>query len=73
MESRYPGVLSPVLENFRPAFLPTRLTAPGSPRMTVFMLEKFLQVFFFCLTEIRSHAQIVVLQLMIDVVILKLT
>ena len=30
-ESRYPGALSRVLENFRPAFLPTRLTAPGSP------------------------------------------
>ena len=34
-ESRYPGALSPLLENFRRAlsFLPTRPTAPGSPRM----------------------------------------
>ena len=31
-ESGYPGALSPVLENF-PPFLPTRLTAPGSPRI----------------------------------------
>ena len=32
---RYPGALSPLLENFRRAlsFLPTQLTAPGSPRM----------------------------------------
>ena len=33
-ESRYPGALPPLLENFRPAFSPDRLTAPaGSPRM----------------------------------------
>ena len=32
-ESRYPGAFPPVLENFRRAFAPARLTAPGSPRM----------------------------------------
>ena len=34
-ESRYPGALPPLLENFRPSAFPTRLTAPGSPRMLV--------------------------------------
>ena len=33
VESRYPGALSPVIKTFVPPFLPTRLTAPGSPRM----------------------------------------
>ena len=33
--SRYSGALLSVLENFRPPFLLTRLTAPGSPRMGV--------------------------------------
>ena len=33
VESRYPGALSPVIKTFVPSFLPTRLTAPGSPRM----------------------------------------
>ena len=32
-ESRSPGAFLPVLENFRRAFSPARLTAPGSPRM----------------------------------------
>ena len=32
-ESRYPGAFPPVLENFRRAFSPARLTAPGSPRI----------------------------------------
>ena len=33
-ESRYPGALPPLLENFHPAFSPDWLTAPaGSPRM----------------------------------------
>ena len=73
------GLFRPYLNTFVPPFLPTRLTAPGSLRMTVFELEKFLEVSFFCLTEIRScfflrsHPQIVLLQLMIDVVIFKLT
>ena len=35
VESRYPGALSPVIETFVPPFLPTRLTAPGSPRMII--------------------------------------
>ena len=30
-ESRYPGALPPMLENFCRAFLPARLTAPRSP------------------------------------------
>ena len=34
-ESRYPGAFPPVLENFRRAFSPARLTAPRSPRMLV--------------------------------------
>ena len=34
VESRYPGALSPVIKTFVPPFLPTRLTAPGSPRMS---------------------------------------
>ena len=34
-ESRYPGALSPVMKTFVPPFLPTRLTAPGSPRMVI--------------------------------------
>ena len=34
-ESRYPGALLSVLENFRPPLLLTRLTVPGSPRMGV--------------------------------------
>ena len=33
-ESRYPGAFSPLLETFVVPFLPTRLTAPGSPRMS---------------------------------------
>ena len=33
-ESRYPGAFPPVLENFRRAFSPARLTAPGSPRIS---------------------------------------
>ena len=33
VESRYPWALSPVIKTFVPPFLPTRLTAPGSPRM----------------------------------------
>ena len=32
-ESRYPGALSSVMKTFVSPFLPTRLTAPGSPRM----------------------------------------
>ena len=32
-ESRYPGAFPPVLENFRRAFSPARLTAPRSPRI----------------------------------------
>ena len=36
VESRYPGALSPVIKTFVPPFLPTRLTAPGSPRMGLF-------------------------------------
>ena len=32
-ERRYSGVLPPVPENFRRAFLATRLTAPASPRI----------------------------------------
>ena len=32
-ESRYPAALSSVIKTFVPPFLPTRLTAPGSPRM----------------------------------------
>ena len=35
-ESRYPGALSSVMKTFVPPFLPTRLTAPGSPRMQGF-------------------------------------
>ena len=34
VESRYPGALSPVIKTFVPPFFPTRLTAPGSPRMS---------------------------------------
>ena len=34
-ESRYPGAFPPVLENFRHAFSPGRLTSPGSPRMVI--------------------------------------
>ena len=36
-ESRYPGAFSPVMKTFVPPFLPTRLTAPGSPRMGVLL------------------------------------
>ena len=32
-ESRYPGAFPSMLENFRRAFSPVRLTTPGSPRM----------------------------------------
>ena len=39
-ESRYPGALSPVMKTFVPPFLPTRLTAPGSPRMNIGQLWK---------------------------------
>ena len=34
-ESRYPEAFPPVLENFRRAFSPARLIAPGSPRMVL--------------------------------------
>ena len=54
-ESRYPGALSPVLENVCPTFSPdpTELTAPGSPRMLAVKLSSkrlgvALQVFQLC-------------------------
>ena len=36
----YPGALSPVFETFVPPFLPTRLTAPGSPRMGYTVIDQ---------------------------------
>ena len=38
-ESRYPGALSSVMKTFVPPFLPTRLTAPRSPRMIRYFLS----------------------------------
>ena len=43
-ESRYPGALLLVLENFVPPFLPTRRTSPGSLRMSQVKLLNRLRV-----------------------------
>ena len=48
------GLVCPYLKTFIPPFLPTRLTAPGSPRMMtqyswLFLLSLFLPRFFLCL------------------------
>ena len=51
VESRYPGALSPIIKTFVPPFLPTRQTAPGSPRMAgrvhVVVFEKFTSAYLF--------------------------
>ena len=38
-ESQYLGALSPVMKTFVPPFLPTRMTAPGPPRMLRLQLQ----------------------------------
>ena len=52
-ESRYPGALSPVMKTFVPPFLPTRMTAPGSPRMQAGRISHFTSRIYPSLVEWR--------------------